>query len=279
MNFNRYIIPAVTVFLLGGVILAEAPQAHALMAPKYSQAQEAISAVEDWAQAWSSQESTTYLACYAPAFVPENGNSRESWERNRKSRLTKPEFIMVGVGDFSITYVDETHARLSFTQEYRSDRYASESRKEMVLVRSQDSWLIASEHELREETQPVDLDAVDPITPSDLDELALEASLPQAASTYYSIKSAVNDNWTLFRSYFDTHTSSDPYARGDIVMQLTVSRNGRVIGATVIENTAGGEELAEFVSESMRSWHFNAVGPGVFKVKIPFKHTLRKRLR
>lgn len=278
MNFNiRYIVPAVAACFFVGVVLGQAPQAHAIMAPKYSQAHEAISAVEAWAQAWSSQEPDRYLACYAPTFVPDDGKSRESWEDNRESRLTKPQFIMVGVGDFSITYVDETHARLSFTQEYRSDRYASESRKEMVLVRSQDSWLIASEHELREEAQPVDLDAVDPVTPSVLDER--ESSMPPAASTYNSIKSAVNNNWSQFTAYFDTHTSSDPYARGDIVMQLTVSRNGRVIGTTVIENTAGGTEMAKFVSDNMMTWHFDSVGPGVFKVKIPFKNTLRKRLR
>ena len=53
--------------------------------------------VRAWAQAWAGQDVDRYLGFYAPAFKPDDGQSRKAWEDLRRSRVTGPRSIVVTI--------------------------------------------------------------------------------------------------------------------------------------------------------------------------------------
>jgi len=99
-----------------------------------------------WAQAWSSQDVDAYLRHYARDFEPDDGLPRGRWERERRIRLGDPEFIEVRLSDVEIELGPTgEEARVTFTQDYRSDDYSDRVRKTMHLSRNGSEWKILSE--------------------------------------------------------------------------------------------------------------------------------------
>ena len=71
--------------------------------------------------------------------------SRETWEKQRLERISKPKAIEVALRDISVSVQDDSHATVSFTQSYRSDLYRDSARKMLRLEKTGDAWLIVSE--------------------------------------------------------------------------------------------------------------------------------------
>ncbi len=103
------------------------------------------SAVEDWAAAWSRRDADAYLAAYAPQFKTPDGESRASWESNRRERITAPKKISVKLSELHIKALGNNRAQASFYQSYRSDRLASNTHKVLELVKSGSGWQIIEE--------------------------------------------------------------------------------------------------------------------------------------
>jgi pilus assembly protein FimV len=103
------------------------------------------SAVSAWAQAWAAQDVERYLASYAPAFTPPDGQSRKAWEALRRSRVSGPRSIQVSISGVEVTRHDDARAAATFRQDYRSDRYQDSVRKTLELVRDGERWLIVEE--------------------------------------------------------------------------------------------------------------------------------------
>lgn len=106
---------------------------------------EVLSAVSLWAKAWSDNDVPGYLAHYAADFKTPNGESRSSWEAQRKARIAKPRKIRVDVESPKVVFNDSGRVTVTFRQHYRSDALSVSSTKTLVMVKSGDRWLIQME--------------------------------------------------------------------------------------------------------------------------------------
>ena len=100
-------------------------------------------AVTRWAQAWSARDVDAYLAAYADNFAPV-GMTRNSWEAQRRARITAPKEIDVQISDLKIEQQGDT-ASATFRQAYRSDRLTSTVTKTLKLTLQGGAWRIVGE--------------------------------------------------------------------------------------------------------------------------------------
>jgi tetratricopeptide (TPR) repeat protein len=117
----------------------------AATAPAPDASRAVLSAVENWARAWSSKDVEKYLSFYAKDFSTPKGEPRGNWEAARREQLTTPRIIAVEVVEPKVTLTDPNHATVAFRQNYRADAYRSAGRKTLRLVRQGDRWLIQQE--------------------------------------------------------------------------------------------------------------------------------------
>lgn len=102
-------------------------------------------ATKNWANAWSAQDVDSYLSSYGREFVPPKGLSRSAWEKERRIRLKKPRFIKVTLSDMKINLHGKDYAEIRFTQSYQSDTYGDKVKKEILMRKVDDKWLITQE--------------------------------------------------------------------------------------------------------------------------------------
>lgn len=124
---------------------AAAPATPAPAAAPVAGAEEVLRAVEQWAQAWSSNDVDRYLAFYSKEFQVPGGDSRADWERARRERIAKPRKIEVRVSAPQVRPLGPNRMSVAFRQDYRSPTLKSSSPKTLVLVRVGDRWLIEQE--------------------------------------------------------------------------------------------------------------------------------------
>ena len=107
--------------------------------------EEAMKMVHDWAAAWSSKNASGYLAFYAKDFKTPNGESRDHWQTSRTERISKPEFIQVGISNAAVSFTDDSHASITFLQSYQASHLKISSSKILLLVNVGGKWLIQEE--------------------------------------------------------------------------------------------------------------------------------------
>jgi tetratricopeptide (TPR) repeat protein len=103
------------------------------------------SAIKNWAKAWSAQDVDAYLASYGRQFVPPKGLSRSAWEKERHVRLNKPRFIKVTLTNIKINLHGKDYAEVRFTQSYQSNTYGDKVKKEVLMPKVDNDWLITQE--------------------------------------------------------------------------------------------------------------------------------------
>ena len=108
--------------------------------------EDVLKTVHAWAKAWSSKNAKLYLAFYANDFKTPDGEDRSTWEQQRQARIAAPKSIQVGVSNAKVTLTDENHASVNFRQTYQASHLHTSSNKILLLVKSNDKWLIAEEH-------------------------------------------------------------------------------------------------------------------------------------
>jgi tetratricopeptide (TPR) repeat protein len=108
-----------------------------------------IKTVNAWAKAWSEKDIPTYLAFYGTDFRAPGGVARGTWEKGRRERISKPKSIQVVVVSPKISFIDDTHARVSFKQSYHSDAIKSNTLKILEMSKTGDKWFINQEHVAR----------------------------------------------------------------------------------------------------------------------------------
>lgn len=153
-------------------------------------------AVAAWAQAWRSKDVKSYLAAYAPDFVPEGLPSRKAWEAQRKQRLSAGQgTITLVLNDVQIQR-DGTTATVQFEQTYAAKAYKDKLAKilEMRYEPVQKRWLIARERVAPITTLPAvaaapsKVDVIEPVTPT------TQATPTVAPAADVSVESAI-DVW------------------------------------------------------------------------------------
>lgn len=124
----------------------EAPAAAREAAPSSKETSAAvIDSAKSWAKAWSSRDVDAYLAHYAPGFKTPEGESRESWEKSRRSRIKGADSISVELSDIKATLESDNRARVSFRQNYRAGKVAKRTKKSLEMIKKGDQWLIEQE--------------------------------------------------------------------------------------------------------------------------------------
>ena len=101
-------------------------------------------AVRTWAEAWSSQNMSTYLASYAPTFNPPGKQSRNAWEDERRLRIVGKSRIQVKLSNLAVA-AKGSKATAKFKQDYSSDTFSDSSRKTLDMAKIGDSWVIVRE--------------------------------------------------------------------------------------------------------------------------------------
>ena len=102
-------------------------------------------AVNNWAQAWSNKNLDKYFASYGEGFKPAKGETRKSWEQQRRERITKPSKINVEVSKINITALDSNNAKVRFKQSYRADGKPISTTKTLVMKKDGENWFIEQE--------------------------------------------------------------------------------------------------------------------------------------
>lgn len=118
-------------------VITKKPTAH--------DSREVLNVVYEWAAAWSSKNVKRYLALYAADFKTPGGENRESWEAQRRDRISKPKSISVNINGPKVSFIDNSHASVTFKQSYRASHLKTSTHKTLVLVKSGDTWLIQEE--------------------------------------------------------------------------------------------------------------------------------------
>jgi tetratricopeptide (TPR) repeat protein len=108
-------------------------------------AAEVLKAVNAWAEAWSKKDADGYLSHYARDFKIPGKDSRAEWEKTRRARIEAPKSISVSIASPKVTMNGTERATVTFRQDYRSDVLKSNSRKTLVLVKSDAGWKILEE--------------------------------------------------------------------------------------------------------------------------------------
>lgn len=104
-----------------------------------------LSAVNTWAQAWSSQNIDKYLASYSDSFKPAKGESRKAWEKQRRERITRPAKISVELSNINVLSSDDNTAKVKFKQSYRANGSPIRTNKTLVMKKVAGNWLIDEE--------------------------------------------------------------------------------------------------------------------------------------
>ncbi|KQU84993.1 hypothetical protein ASC78_06345 [Variovorax sp. Root318D1] len=123
---------------------ASTPASAAAAAATPGSTAEVESAVRGWAAAWASQDMERYLGAYGPEFNPGGGQSRKSWEEERRARIVGKSSISVNLENLAINVNGQT-ATAKFRQIYRADNLNISSRKTLELQRSGNQWQIRKE--------------------------------------------------------------------------------------------------------------------------------------
>ncbi|MES2399114.1 MAG: tetratricopeptide repeat protein [Pseudomonadota bacterium] len=105
---------------------------------------EVETAVRNWAAAWASKDMTGYLGSYGKDFATPKGESRKSWEEDRRARIVGKSRITVKLDNLSVA-VDGNKATAKFRQAYSADSLNVSSRKTLDMVKAGDRWVIVRE--------------------------------------------------------------------------------------------------------------------------------------
>ena len=98
-----------------------------------------------WSAAWSSQAVDMYLSFYHNQYRPKNGLSRKGWVQSRRYRLKKPRWINVKVSNIVFKQKSKKQAVVNFKQSYQSNSFRDVSKKQMVLLYTDQGWRIFRE--------------------------------------------------------------------------------------------------------------------------------------
>ncbi|MEM7586867.1 MAG: hypothetical protein AAF560_25985, partial [Acidobacteriota bacterium] len=107
--------------------------------------QQLLDLTEAWATAWAEQRPADYVRFYSSQFVPPQAMSRDAWEQLRANRISRPDFIQVGITNLQVELLAPDRGQVSFDQSYQSDSYRDRTRKILDLVLEDSEWKILAE--------------------------------------------------------------------------------------------------------------------------------------
>lgn len=124
---------------------ASMPRVETAAAVAMPSRDEVLATLNSWIDAWTSQNVDAYLDHYAPGFIPSRGVPRDEWAERRRKRVGAPAFIEIQVDTPQVSFRDESTARVTFTQSYRSNTYSDRVVKRLDMVKGEGGWKILAE--------------------------------------------------------------------------------------------------------------------------------------
>ena len=106
---------------------------------------EVAARLTDWGAAWAARDIKAYLAFYAPEFVPEGGQPRDAWVRQREQRLGKASSIRIEIQNPNVQINSPNTVIAEFRQLYSADAYRDNSDKTLEWRKENGQWLIVRE--------------------------------------------------------------------------------------------------------------------------------------
>jgi len=119
-----------------------------ILAKKIENTETIETVLHAWSAAWSAQAANMYLSFYHKQYKPSNGMSLNGWMQSRRYRLKKPRWIKIALSDFEIEKNTGKQAIVNFKQSYQSNSFRDISKKQMVLLYTNDGWRIFREKSL-----------------------------------------------------------------------------------------------------------------------------------
>jgi len=108
-----------------------------------------LNTVFAWAKAWADQDARAYLASYGKNFEPPSNLTRAQWERQRKSRVTRPKWIKIQLKKPRVEFLADDLALVMFQQNYKSGNYEDNVEKTLLLEKEASGWKIAREESVK----------------------------------------------------------------------------------------------------------------------------------
>lgn len=106
-----------------------------------------ISAVKNWASAWSQKDFDLYTNAYTRTFKGKAINHQE-WMRQREKRIKKPGNIDVTLTNIRVKSQNKNRATVDFVQSFKSPRYSDKVIKRLYLDKMGNHWKISREKTL-----------------------------------------------------------------------------------------------------------------------------------
>jgi tetratricopeptide (TPR) repeat protein len=114
-------------------------------APKSDASDVVYETVVNWAKAWGNKNVKAYLASYSKAFVPPNGEDRQTWEKERRLRIEGKRHIEISLDAPTVEMFGDNKATVRFRQLYKADSLSTSSKKILKLIKTGDEWKIVEE--------------------------------------------------------------------------------------------------------------------------------------
>ena len=103
-------------------------------------------ALKSWSDAWAQGNADTYIAAYAPDFLPPGGYTHADWEKRRRMLLGVAKNVQLRIESPKVKMTADGHALVTFNQYYHSQNYRDDLVKQIKLAQRDGRWLIIDEH-------------------------------------------------------------------------------------------------------------------------------------
>jgi len=117
--------------------------------PKYFERPGAVAGspealIDRWAEAWSNKDAQQLFSYYTDNFQPTEGTVEE-WRSARLRQLADPEPVRVSIEALSMSPAPGGQMQVQFVQRFESSSNSFAIRREMLMVRLDNTWYIAEE--------------------------------------------------------------------------------------------------------------------------------------
>ena len=102
-------------------------------------------ALKSWSDAWAQGNADTYIAAYAPDFLPPGGDTHAGWEKRRRMLLGVAKNVQLRIESPKVKMTADGHALVTFNQYYHSKNYRDDLAKQIKLAQRDGGWLIIDE--------------------------------------------------------------------------------------------------------------------------------------
>ncbi|MEQ8955118.1 MAG: AAA family ATPase [Gammaproteobacteria bacterium] len=108
-----------------------------------------LASVEQWLNAWQSQQLDDYFAAYHGDFEPRYQDTVNQWRSSRERVIGNAEWIRLRMSEFEIVNQSPELVEVNFWLAYESPSYSDNTLKKLVFEREGEDWLILEEVNLQ----------------------------------------------------------------------------------------------------------------------------------